>query len=150
MVVHTEASGKASHAEGNGTKAKGMFAHTEGTNTTATGNAAHAEGDRTKALGNGSPSDGFETGTGDETPAEGEEGEEKETLTIQNFRNASYYRNFTLEFKGGVTMNIADEGSPFLNVVASDANDTVISFFANSTIHALFINSSKSRNIIKL
>ena len=73
VVVHTEASGKASHAEGNGTKAKGMFAHTEGTNTTATGNAAHAEGDRTKALGNGSHSEGFETVTGNEKPAEGEE-----------------------------------------------------------------------------
>ena len=39
-------------------------------------------------------------------------------------------------------MNIADEGSPFLNVVASDANDTVISFFANSTIHALAGNDT--------
>ncbi len=60
-----------------------------------------------------------------------------ETLTIQNFRSSQGYRNFVLEFDGGVVLNPEDENSPFLHVVATDASEQVITFFGNSTVHAL-------------
>ena len=60
-----------------------------------------------------------------------------ETLTIQNFRKNESYRNFTLEFDDGVEMNLDDIGSPFLNVIATEENDTVISYYGNSKVQAL-------------
>ena len=60
-----------------------------------------------------------------------------ETLTILNFRSSQDYRNFVLEFDGGVVLNPGDENSPFLHVVATDASEQVITFFGNSTVHAL-------------
>ncbi|MBD5112648.1 MAG: DUF2974 domain-containing protein, partial [Ruminococcaceae bacterium] len=60
-----------------------------------------------------------------------------ETITIQNFRSSNSYRNFTLEFEDGATMNPGDEGSPFLNVVGKETDETVVVFYPNSTVHAL-------------
>lgn len=47
----TEASGIASHAEGEGTVASGGYSHAEGNMTEAVGISSHAEGERAKATG---------------------------------------------------------------------------------------------------
>ncbi len=42
-----------------------------------------------------------------------------ETLRFNGFQYYGYYRDFTLEFDGGIEMAIGDEGSPFLNISAN-------------------------------
>ena len=75
-----------------------------------------------------------------------------ETLTIKNFRSNTYWRNFTLEFEDGTTMNLDANGSPFLNVVGKETDETVVVFYPNSTVHALggndIINGSSGNDII--
>ena len=60
-----------------------------------------------------------------------------ETLTIQEFRKHLQYRNFTLEFDDSVEMTLDEIGSPFLNVIATDETETVISYYGNSKVQAL-------------
>ncbi|MBD5112743.1 MAG: hypothetical protein HDT42_09495, partial [Ruminococcaceae bacterium] len=60
-----------------------------------------------------------------------------ETLTIKNFRSNTYWRNFTLEFGDGTIMSPDANGSPFLNVVGKETDETVVVFYPNSTVHAL-------------
>ena len=56
-----EASGNASHAEGNETTASGETSHAEGDATTASGSSSHAEGDATTASGSSSHAEGSGT-----------------------------------------------------------------------------------------
>lgn len=60
----TQASGNASHAEGNSTKATSIWAHAEGYNTEASGNGSHAEGSTSKATGYFSHAEGASTEAG--------------------------------------------------------------------------------------
>ena len=57
-----------------------------------------------------------------------------ETLTIQNFRYSAIYRNFTLEFEDK-TVGVAENGSPFLDVRGTDADETMPLFFGNGTAY---------------
>ena len=66
-----------------------------------------------------------------------------ETLTIQNFRYSAIYRDFSLVF-GDVTLGVAEEGSPFLDVRGTENAETLPMFFGggsaygyegNDTIH---------------
>lgn len=56
-----KATGKYSHAEGNGTTASGILSHAEGYGTTASGGWCHAEGNRTIASGEYSHAEGYST-----------------------------------------------------------------------------------------
>ena len=60
-----------------------------------------------------------------------------ETLTIRDFRYSSSYRNFVMQFDDGTLMNLDDLRSPFLNVVATEESETVLTFYPNSVVHAL-------------
>ncbi|MDO5151232.1 MAG: DUF2974 domain-containing protein, partial [Oscillospiraceae bacterium] len=62
----------------------------------------------------------------------------KKIITFRNFRKSHIYHNFILEFSNGETLNVNQEGSPFLNVVGTEKDDkNIIAFFENSTIDAL-------------
>lgn len=66
------ASGKASHTEGNGTQAKGDYSHAEGDSTTASGVASHTEGGETTVTANYGHAEGNKTeANGFATHAEG-------------------------------------------------------------------------------
>ncbi|MCR5600011.1 MAG: hypothetical protein K6G33_04635, partial [Ruminococcus sp.] len=55
-----------------------------------------------------------------------------ETITIQDFRYSSSYRNFTLVFEDK-TVGVAEAGSPFLDVRGTDADETIPMFFGGGT-----------------
>lgn len=58
VFVNNNASGIASHAEGNGTTASSNASHAEGNGTIASGSYSHAEGDYSEASGEGSHAEG--------------------------------------------------------------------------------------------
>ena len=67
------ASGKNSHAEGDGTNASGDDSHAEGNHTFASGLNSHAEGSHAAAFGNAAHAEGSDTtASGDYSHAEGE------------------------------------------------------------------------------
>lgn len=65
-----------------------------------------------------------------------------ETLTIKDFDSFVESQKTTLLFDGGVELNFDSEGSPFLNVVGTDSDDTVTAFFANSVVNGLLGNDT--------
>ena len=74
-----------------------------------------------------------------------------DTLTIQDFRFSTAYRNFTLVFEDK-TLGVADIGSPFLDIRGTNNDETIPVFFGNGSAYSYdgddTINGSNGNDVI--